>query len=135
MRIQGRSNRSVFVYSELGHGTAFKIYLPKTDAAIVEPVASYAPREALGLLREHTGPVHLLLTDVVMPSMSGRDLVDIVRQSRPEIRVLFASGYTDDAVVRHGVIEYGVDFIQKPFGPKQLLGKVREVLDRQGHTA
>jgi CheY-like chemotaxis protein len=64
-----------------------------------------------------------------MPHMSGRELAEAIKASHPDIRVLFASGYTDDAVVRHGVVETGLHFIQKPFTPAALLLKVRQVLD------
>jgi two-component system cell cycle sensor histidine kinase/response regulator CckA len=85
--------------------------------------------EALRVVGATHSPIHLLLTDVVMPHMSGRELAEAIKASHPDIRVLFASGYTDDAVVRHGVVETGLHFIQKPFTPAALLLKVRQVLD------
>ena len=85
--------------------------------------------EALQILREHRGPIHLLLSDVVMPSMSGPELARLVQLKQPGIRVLYASGYTDDAIVRHGVLDPGVAFLQKPFTPTALLRKIRELLD------
>jgi CheY-like chemotaxis protein len=85
--------------------------------------------EALLIAERHLGPIHLLVTDVVMPKMSGRDLAKSLGPTRPETRVLYASGYTDSAIVRHGVLGEGIDFIQKPFSPEALGRKVREVLD------
>ena len=85
--------------------------------------------EALQLLERHPGRVDLLMTDVVMPGMSGRDLADRVAERRPGIKVLYLSGYTDDAIVRHGVLEPGIAFLQKPFSADALARKVREVLD------
>ena len=78
-----------------------------------------------------TGDIHLLLTDVVMPQMSGRLLTDMIRTARPEIRILYSSGYTDNALVHHGALEPGTAFLQKPFSPSTLARKVREVLDKQ----
>jgi nitrogen-specific signal transduction histidine kinase len=84
---------------------------------------------ALQLIQLHPGEIHLLLSDVIMPEMGGRQLLEEVRRCRPGLRALFMSGYTDDAVLRHGVI-HGTDaFLQKPFTPLVLAKKVREVLD------
>jgi CheY-like chemotaxis protein len=163
-----QSGGFIWVYSEPGRGTTFKIYLPRVDAAAegvaaaaLTPVAGgtetvllaedaaavravgkqvlerqgYTVLEApdgevaLHLAQRHSGPIHLLLTDVVMPGMSGRQLADQLARTRPDTRVLFASGYTDDAVVRHGVLEEGTPYLQKPFTPESLARKVREVLD------
>jgi PAS domain S-box-containing protein len=85
--------------------------------------------EALEIARSHAGEIHLLATDVVMPGMSGRVLWDRLRVLRRDPRVLFMSGYTDDAIARHGVLEPGIAFLQKPFTPFSLAQKVREVLD------
>ena len=86
-------------------------------------------RAALDIVAKHHGPIQLLLTDVVMPEMSGRQLADQLTSQRPEIKVLFVSGYTDDSVVRHGVLEAGIAYLQKPFTPDSLARKVRAVLD------
>jgi PAS domain S-box-containing protein len=85
--------------------------------------------EALRLARERGEPVHLLLTDVVMPGLSGEALAEQLIQIRPGLKVLFMSGYTDDAISHRGVLEPGVSFLQKPFGPPALARKVRAVLD------
>jgi PAS domain S-box-containing protein len=87
--------------------------------------------EALHVAQEHAGEkIHLLLTDVVMPRMGGKELADQLKILRPDIKVLYASGYTDNAIVHHGVLERGTHFLQKPFSPSGLVRKVREVLDR-----
>jgi two-component system, cell cycle sensor histidine kinase and response regulator CckA len=161
----------IWVYSEPGHGTSFKIYLPRVPeesgaaqssqpgesmprgtetVLVVEDAASLravirqmlmrlgyqvldaADGElALKLAERHRGPIHLLLTDVVMPVLGGRQLMERLAKLRPETKVLFTSGYTDDAVVRHGVLEAGIPFLQKPFTPDGLARAVRDVLDRR----
>ena len=163
-----QSGGSIWVYSELGQGTVFKIYLPtvsespaarghaktETDTAsgsetilVVEDeqgvrslvrlalessgykVLEMADAEsALAACANYDGPIHLLLTDVVMPQMSGPVVAEKVAALRPGIKVLFMSGYTDDAVVRHGVLSHDMPFIQKPFSPLALRKKIREVL-------
>ena len=85
--------------------------------------------DALQVAQRHEGPIHLLISDVVMPRMSGRALADQLRAMRPEIRVLFTSGYTDDAILRHGVKDRGTDFLAKPFDLETLARRVRAVLD------
>ena len=87
------------------------------------------PAEALEIAAGHPGPIDLLLSDVVMPGMGGRELAERVDKLRPNTRVLFMSGYTDDAIVRHGVLAARMAFIQKPFSPAALARKIREVLD------
>jgi DNA-binding NtrC family response regulator len=77
----------------------------------------------------HVGEIHLLLTDIVMPQMSGPELLALVAPLRPDMKILCMSGYTDDAVVRHGVLSAEIAFIQKPFTPGTLARKVRAVLD------
>jgi PAS domain S-box-containing protein len=163
-----QSGGHVGLYSELGRGTTFKIYLPRTDRAATAPGATRQPGDVRGtetillvedeeqvravacailrrqgyvvleasnggeaFLISHDFPdeIHLLLTDVVMPRISGRRLAEQLGPARPGMKVLYASGYTDDAIVRHGVLEAGVAFIQKPFTPDALLRRVRDVLD------
>ena len=85
--------------------------------------------EALRIGREHGGPIHLLVTDVVMPQMGGRELADHLRAGRHETKVLYVSGYTDDAILHQGVSETGMAFLPKPFTASALAHKVREVLD------
>ena len=85
--------------------------------------------EALGVSDQHGGEIHLLLTDVVMPQVNGRMLAARLAFTRPKIKVLYMSGYTDNAIVHHGVLEPGIAFLQKPFTPEGLAHKIREVLD------
>ena len=84
---------------------------------------------ALALAHAHGGPIHLLLTDVVMPGESGRQLARRLGEVRPDMRVLYTSGYSDDAIVHHGMLEPGLNYLQKPFTPATLARSVREVLD------
>ena len=84
--------------------------------------------EALLLCERERGRIDLVLTDVVMPNVSGRELADRLEKLQPGIKVLFMSGYTDNVIVHHGVLEEGAEFIQKPFSPEQLAGKIRAVL-------
>jgi len=85
--------------------------------------------DALALAERHDGPIHLLLTDVVMPEMNGRELARRLTARRPGVRVLYMSGYADEAVAQHGVLDPGTAFLQKPFTPEGLAKKVRGVLD------
>jgi PAS domain S-box-containing protein len=165
-----QSSGHIWVYSEPGQGTTFKIYLPQVAEHLetVKPVANAAitlqgretilvvedevplreliskslrkfgyqvltaalGSEALLICEEEKGPIHLLLTDVVMPHMSGRELVERLTPLHPEIKVIYMSGYTENAIVHHGVLDANINFIQKPFRVKDLVEKVREVLDR-----
>jgi two-component system cell cycle sensor histidine kinase/response regulator CckA len=84
---------------------------------------------ALAMAGRHEGPIHLLLSDVVMPVLGGRQLAERLVALHPEMKVLYQSGYTDDAVVRHGILQEKVHFLQKPYSPAALAAKVREVLD------
>ena len=164
-----QSGGSVWVYSETGKGSVFKVYFPvlQEGAEFPKPtlVETPVPRgsetilvvededvvrglarkileqagyyvldarggeEAVRLCRELPGPIHLLLTDVVMPERSGKEIAQCMAKLRPSTRVLYMSGYTDDAIVHHGVLDSDVEFIQKPFTPIALARKVREVLD------
>jgi len=164
--IVAQSGGHIEVYSEPGHGTTFKIYLPRVEeaAAVSQPEAApalggeetvlvvedqaevreyaaavlkaYGYRviqvesagEALLLYERERGGIDLVLTDVVMPNVSGRELADRLEKLQPGIKVLFMSGYTDNVIVHHGVLEAGALFIQKPFSPEQLATRVREVL-------
>jgi two-component system, cell cycle sensor histidine kinase and response regulator CckA len=86
---------------------------------------------ALSVSERYEGPIHLLLTDVVMPKISGRELADRIVESRSEIKVLYMSGYTDESIVHHGVLDAGTPFIQKPFEPVALARKIRKLLDKE----
>ena len=86
-------------------------------------------KDALIIASKRQAPIHLLLTDVVMPEMSGSELAEQFAEFRPGSKVLYMSGYTDDAIVRHGILRPGIAYLQKPFSPDALARKVREVLD------
>jgi two-component system cell cycle sensor histidine kinase/response regulator CckA len=165
-----QSGGDIWVYSELGRGTTFKIFLPRSssDAAALEDDAEPTSRrsggvetilvvedeealrkvalrsllaagykvltaadgdEALLLNAKHTEDIDLLLTDVVMPRMSGRVLAEQIAKARPTVKVLYMSGYTDNAIVHHGVLDPGTHFLPKPFTSVDLTRKVRDVLD------
>jgi PAS domain S-box-containing protein len=165
-----QSGGSVWVYSEPGRGTTFKVYLPRVDEAADRgrsdrPPASLRGSEtillvedddqvravALGILRKqgyhviearhageallhsekYAGTIHLLLSDVVMPQMSGPELAKRLASTRPDMKVLCMSGYTDDSIVRHGVLEAHFAYLQKPITPEALTTRVREVLEGQ----
>jgi two-component system, cell cycle sensor histidine kinase and response regulator CckA len=158
------------VYSEPGHGTTFKIYLPRyrdkveslpkqvenpqvnqgTETILLvedEPsilkmttrmlerfgyrvVAAGTPGEAIRIARDYPGELNLLMTDVVMPEMNGRELAKNILTIHPNLKRLFMSGYTANVIAHHGVLDKGVNFIQKPFSRDQLGSKVREALEQ-----
>jgi CheY-like chemotaxis protein len=91
--------------------------------------------EAVRLAATHKGPIHLAVVDVVMPEMSGPDVVRQIQPGHPDMRVLYISGYTDEAIVHHGILESGAAFLQKPFLPGVLARRVREVLDAKQKQA
>jgi two-component system cell cycle sensor histidine kinase/response regulator CckA len=103
-----------------------RLVLEKSGYAVLEAGSA---EDAQSIVASHAGAIDLLLTDSVMPGMSGPDLARTLRSERPELRVLFMSGYTDDAIVRHGLLTASEAFLQKPFTPEGLARKVREVLD------
>jgi signal transduction histidine kinase len=165
-----QSGGNIWVYSEPGQGTTFKIYLPRVDEPLEElkekaevkeiplgsetilvvedegEVRKVAVRilsgqgykvleashgnDAMLVCKQHEGPIHLMVTDVVMPNMSGHELAKRLKAFHPEMKVLYMSGYTDNAIVHHGVLEKGMNYIQKPFTVEGLAKKVREVLDK-----
>jgi two-component system cell cycle sensor histidine kinase/response regulator CckA len=166
-----QSGGYVWVYSEPGQGTTFKVYLPRVEEAVgpherrreaaaprrgsetillVEDekgvrelareylehigytvLAAQSSTEALEIVQSHSGQIHLMLTDVVMPGASGRELADQVAQLRPKMKVLFMSGYTDRAIVHHGILAPDTILLQKPFTLNTLACKLREILDLQ----
>ena len=97
-----------------------------------EVLSADTPGEAIQLTRERSGEIHLFLSDVVMPEMNGRELIDRLLAIRPGVKYLFMSGYTADVVIHRGVLDDGINFIQKPFSVKDIAVKVREVLDAKG---
>ena len=94
-------------------------------------VAAGTPGEAIRLANEHAGDIHLLMSDVVMPEMNGRDLARNILSLYPQVKCLFMSGYTANVIAHQGVLDEGVNFLQKPFSKGDLAVKVREVLDRE----
>ena len=102
------------------------LILQKQDYSVL---AAGTPGKAISLAAEHLEEIHLLITDVIMPEMNGRDLARNLQSIYPQLKCLFMSGYTADLIAHHGVLEEGVYFIQKPFTLQLLAAKVREVLD------
>jgi CheY-like chemotaxis protein len=94
-------------------------------------LAAHTPGEAIRLATDHVGQVHLLMTDVIMPEMNGRDLARTLISMYPHLRLLFMSGYSANVVAHHGVLDADVNFLQKPFSTKELAAKVREALDHR----
>jgi two-component system cell cycle sensor histidine kinase/response regulator CckA len=84
----------------------------------------------LRISKEHEGTIDLMITDVVMPKMGGKETAERFQPLYPQMKVIYMSGYTDDAIVNHGVLATGLNFLEKPFSPKGLARKVREVLDK-----
>ncbi len=164
-----QSGGDIWVYSEPGRGTTFKIYFPQVTEATVSgqrarsPLAKQGvetillvedekgvrelvaemlkrqgyrvlkaagPLEALKLSQQYAGAIHMLVTDVIMPEMSGRQLAGQLLSARPAMKVLYLSGYTENSIVYHGVLEADVEFLAKPFSQQVLAKKVRDVLDR-----
>lgn len=163
-----QSGGFVWVYTEPGIGTTFKIYLPRVDQVLEdEPLADmiekldrrsqtilvveddaallqvtcrsleeigYAvlaartPAEAIQIFENHPGSIHLVVTDVIMPGMGGHHLASHLSAICPEMKVLYISGYTDNTIVHHGILDPGLAFLQKPFSPRALARKVSEVL-------
>jgi two-component system cell cycle sensor histidine kinase/response regulator CckA len=169
-----QSGGSALVYSEPGHGSTFKLFLPRVDEpadAVAPPVESdtalgtetilvvedddalrtltrrilenrgyrvlvaAAPHEAQAIAAGHVGRIDLLLTDVILPEMSGRALSEQLVPRHPGMRVLFMSGYTDDAMVHRGILTNETQFLQKPFMQEALVRKVRETLERTDGAA
>jgi two-component system cell cycle sensor histidine kinase/response regulator CckA len=87
--------------------------------------------DALRINKEHEGTIDLMITDVVMPKMSGKETAERLQPLHPQMKVIYMSGYTDDAIVHHGVLAPGLNFLEKPFLPVALARKVREVLDKK----
>jgi PAS domain S-box-containing protein len=107
-----------------------EIFRVRLEGMGYQVMAARSPGEALSLVENHPGEIHLLLTDVVMPEMNGRELMEKLRFLRPAMRCVFMSGYTANVIAHRGVLDEGISFLQKPFSSTELAKKVREVLDR-----
>jgi CheY-like chemotaxis protein len=168
-----QSGGYIWVFSEIGRGTTFKIYLPRV-ASVEEPLPQFATKPAsfqkvepgtetillvedeanlrylarqylekqgyrvieaadgavaMQIAVAHEGIIHLLLTDVIMPGMNGRELAQRISEIRPNVKILYMSGYTENVIGHNGTLEAGVRLLQKPFNLRDLKSKVREVLD------
>jgi DNA-binding response OmpR family regulator len=172
-----QSGGYIWVYSELGKGTSFKVYLPRVtgsgEAVVIHPPMAAATVQrgnetillvedednlrnmgrlylesegytvleasdgaaAIQLASAHPGPIHLLLTDVIMPGMNGRELANYILPRRPEMKVLYMSGYTENAIAHNGTLDAGITLLQKPFTLPALKATVREVLDTAPNEA
>jgi CheY-like chemotaxis protein len=126
LKIPGGAETVLLVEDEDAVRTLSRLVLQSSGYTVLEARDGQDGVEVAG---RHPGPIHLLVTDLVMPRMSGPQLADALAGSRPRLRALFVSGYSDEAVVRHGGLEAGHPFLQKPFSPMSLARKVREVLD------
>jgi CheY-like chemotaxis protein len=126
--ILGGTETVLVVEDDKGVRGAIVAILKKRGYKIIEAPSG---KEAIGLLTRQKEPIALMITDVVMPEMSGKQLADQVRTLRPEIKILFLSGYTENVIAHHGVLEPGINFLAKPFSIQSLTKKVREVLDQQ----
>lgn len=116
----------LLVEDEAGLLNLTKLLLEKCGYAVL---AASKPSEAIELAKEYAGEISLLLTDVVMPEMNGRELSNTLNLFRPQLKCLFMSGYTANVIAHHGVLDKGVKFIAKPFSSQELATKVREALD------
>jgi two-component system sensor histidine kinase EvgS len=123
----GKGETILFVEDEQGLLTMGKQLLQNLKYNVL---TANSPEEAMKLAHENWKKIHLLITDVVMPQMSGKDLAEQIKTLEPHMKVLFMSGYTADVIAHHGVLDQGIHFIQKPFSTSTLSVKVREVLDQ-----